>query len=88
MKVYGEEVPDRNANAAPVWFKAYYFLVMKACCKEFLYVNGVYTKEFPTRRYGEKHMVDLLMCWTIWKASNGLIFDHRLPSLEDSQRFF
>jgi hypothetical protein len=24
MKVYAEEVPDRNANAAPVWFKAYY----------------------------------------------------------------
>jgi hypothetical protein len=58
---------------------------MKACCKEFLYVNGVYTKEFPTRRYGEKHkkkhMVYLLMCY-------GLIFDHRLPSLEDSKRFF
>jgi len=24
MKVFGEEVPNRNANAALVWFKAYY----------------------------------------------------------------
>ena len=31
----------------------------------------------------------ILMCWTIWEAQNGLIFNQLLPSsLEDSKRAF
>lgn len=32
--------------------------------------------------------VIILMCWTIWQARNGLIFDNRLPSLRQAKRDF